>query len=217
MRRIALAVSLSLGLILAACGDDDEAVSKPKPPPTLAFASVTSAGGPLWTPASSENCVELGSDPAQTLVFAVTATDFTLRPPGACGSLRPCGVAVLFMDDVEVARAGTANISLPFANAEGGLGTGQRSFRVELRDHLGEVVLGAEQQVISAEVALDVRAPGGCVPDLDGGSDAPSDAPPDSPEDAGSDAEAGTDAQSDASDAASDAPGADASADAASD
>jgi hypothetical protein len=204
--------------VATACGDDDETVSTPKPPPELAITEVRSAGGPVWTPGSGESCVEAGSDPSGSLLVSIAPKNFTLRPPGACGSLRPCGTAVLMLDGTQAAESGSNVLSVAFGGPDAGLAFGEHTFRAELRDHLGDVVLDAEQQVVSNEVVLEVRAPGGCTGATDAGSDAPADgaadAGNDAAEDAASDAsadaaaDAGTDGTSPDSgtDAASDAP-----------
>jgi hypothetical protein len=207
-----------LAFALVACGDDEETVSTPKEPPELSIESVTSAGGPTWTPASGESCVEVGQDPAGTIVVTIQALNFSLRPPGACGSLRPCGIAVLFVDGAQSAQSGTDALGAPFG-ADAGAALGEHTFRVELRDHLGDVLLDPEQKVISAEVVLEVRAPGGCGSSSDAGSDAPTDAPVDAPEDTAADSpvDAPSDAGSDSGDAGSDGSSSDAASDASGD
>lgn len=217
MRSTALIVVLCA---MTACGDDEETVSRPKPPPELAITKVTSAGGPVWTPASGDSCVEAGSDPGGTVVVEVAAQNFTLRPPGACRSLRPCGTAVLLIDGNQVAESGSNVLGVSFGSLDSGLAVGQHTFRAELRDHLGDVVLAPDQAVISSEVVLEVRAFGGCTGNGDAGSDAAADAGADAGSDAAEDApsEAGADAASDAgADATSPDGGADAAADAAGD
>ncbi len=219
MRRLAWCSLAALSaLALYACGGDDDTSNRPRPPPTLALASVTSAGGPTWTPSSAESCVEIGSDPAGTIVVNVVRQNFELRPPGACGGLRPCGTVVLLIDGDQVAESATEAVGFGFGSS--GLGTGQHLLRVELRDQDGLPVMDPDQKLIGDEATLEVRAPGGCGAGSDagtdtgvedsGGEDALSDAPPtEGGPDATPDAtpDAGTDAAPDASgDASSDAP-----------
>jgi hypothetical protein len=211
VKRRAAAAGLLLALIPSACGDDDTKSPSPKPTPTLAIASVSSAGGPTWAPGSA-GCVEIGSDPGGTILVTLQIKDFSLRPPGACGGLRPCGTALLFLDGATVAESATTAISVPFGQLDAGLGSGHRTFRVELRDHVSAPVVDKELNVIADEVTLEVRAPGGCAGGADSGSDAPPDAPPDAGVDGGEDAgtDAPADAPSETGDATLDAPGPDA-------
>jgi hypothetical protein len=127
---------------------------------------------------------------------------------------------VLLIDGTEVAESATTTLNVGFGAPDAAFGTGQHTFRVELRDHLGDVVLDADQKVIASEAALEVRAAGGCTGTTDGGSDAATDgsadAEADAPSDSGSDAE--PDAPSDSgTDASSDGASSDATADAAAD
>jgi hypothetical protein len=207
MRRAARA-TLLLALVGLACGDDDDKTPAAKPTPTLQIESVTSAGGPTWAPGGSADCVEIGTDPGGTLVVRLRIQHFSLRPPGACGSLRPCGTAVLLLDGSPVAQSATSSISVGFNHFDAAFATGQRVFRVELHDHLGALLLDKEQNPITDEVTLDVRLPGGCGTGPDAGQDA---GPPDA-SDAGEEAsvDAATDAPVEASDAQVDSPGSDA-------
>lgn len=191
----------------AACGSDEAAPETPKPTPTLTITGMRSAGGPSWAPGSG-SCVELGTDPDATVIVTVAVTDFTLRPPGACGSARPCGTVLLTIDGTTLAQAASTEVPAKLGQTDAGV-LGERSFRVELRDHLGDVVLDPEQRVIADEVVVEVRTAGGCSGAPDAAADAPPDATADAEPDATADAAseagdaAGPDAASDASDAAS--------------
>lgn len=210
MKRLTAIVLAALAF--AACGDDEEATPAPKPPPTLSITQVSSAGGPVWTPESASNCVEIGTDPGGTLLVGFAKQNFELRPPGACGNLDPCGTAVLLLDQSQVSQSSTTSLSAAFSAPDAALGSGEHTFRVELRDQQGEPVLDKEQKLIADEVVLEVRAPGGCIGGADGGSDAASeggsDAGPDGSE-GGSDA--ALDGAAEGGDASSDAPSSDAS------
>ena len=223
-KHLTRATALALvSALAAACGGDDEAPAAPRPTPTLAVSSLSSAGGPTWTPESGD-CVAVGADPAGTVVVSIAVEHFTLRPPGACGGIRPCGTAVLFVDESQVDQSSSQALAASFSGGDGGLAPGEHTFRVELRDHLGDVVLAPDDRVISDEVVVVVAGPGGCgsadagvdaapdagdggsdaAPDapLDGSPDAPLDAPPDAPSDSPADASDG--GVVDASDAAQD-------------
>jgi hypothetical protein len=206
MQRAALAW-IACAVVALACGDDEASAPAPKPPPTLAIASVSSAGGPTWTPGSA-TCVEVGSDPAGTLVVGLQIEHFSLRAPGACAGLRPCGTAVLLLDGSSVAESATTAISLRLLESDASIEPGPREFRVELRDHTGAQVLDQELNPVSDEVTLDVRLPGGCTGLPDAGPDAPADAGDGG--DAPDGGDAANDASPDAFDAETDASGPDA-------
>ncbi len=213
------ALGLAGALVVAACSGDDETASPaPLPPPGVAIVSVQGVGGPVWTPAK-QGCVELGHDAEQTVVVTITTSDFVLRPPGTCGSSRQCGTAVLRVDPSgtgEALRIEAAQVAIEAKLAT--LGAGNRTFRVELENRLGEPVIDQETKApLFAEITVDVQPVGGCTGASDAGPDADAAAA-----DAMSDAEAGIDAPDDAADAAgasddasSDAADADAASDAA--
>ncbi|MBI3202297.1 MAG: hypothetical protein HYZ29_12195 [Myxococcales bacterium] len=199
---LAVGLGLFAALVMTACGDDDESTPPAAPPPpVLSIARVQGVGGPSWRP-DDPGCVELGHDADQTVVVTLELANFTLRPPGTCGSARVCGTAVLRVDpsgEAEALRVQAAQSTIEAGLAT--LGAGQHTFRVELRDRNGEPVLDAETKApLFSEVALEVKPVGGCGGGTDGGTDGGSDASPDA--DASSDASPDADAESDASDAA---------------
>jgi len=222
--RILLGAALVGGTVaaLSACSSDSSSgTTIPQPPPSMTIAAIQSVGGPRWEPGQAA-CVEIGRDPAQTLAVILDVENFSLRPPGACGSLRQCGRALLRVDPAGDGEA--IRIEAPKATLEvsfDGVALGSHTFRAELRDQRGDPVENKEAgAVLFSEVTLEVKDVGGCggtIPDagsdadtdaasdassdadIDAASDASSDADTDASTDAGSDADAATDAASAAS------------------
>jgi hypothetical protein len=214
-RRASAALIAIIGAGLAvSCGGDDE-VQPPKPatPPTMAIASLTSAGGPQWKRGDSDTCVERGRDDRDTIVLTVSLTDFVLRPPGTC-NVNACGQLLVRVDpsgDSEAVRIGAAqtSVDLPFND----LPDGSHTLRAELNYTSGKSVLDVDKNPLVDEVTVDLRPIGGCTGATDAGTDAPTDAAIDAANDGASDAsddaDTGTDAPTDASsdaDAGPDAP-----------
>ncbi len=189
------------GLTLPSCGGGGGGNTEPAAPlgpPTLTITS----------PAVGA-CVELGTDPDQTVLVEVALENWTLRPPGGCGSAAQCGYLVLFVDPVDGdERAPDASSAAPVINLKlGGRSDalGPHTLRVELRNGDDSVAItGDGGPPLRAELEVTVRASGTCsgTPPVDAGADA------------GPDADASTDGASDAPvDAANDDAGVDASRD----
>lgn len=224
-KRIVLGALLALGTtygITACGGDDDSPVVLVLPDPTLALVAIQPVGGPRWEPGGG-TCVEIGHDPGQTIAVLV-ATNYKLRPPGACGSTSQCGSLLLRLDpsgDTEALRiqSPSSTIEVPFES----LALGTHTFRVELLGATGKNVIdklddsATYKQPLVTEVTLDVTAVGDCNPSVTDAGDASTDAETDASTDAGdagaeaeagddADIDANTDAETDASeDASSDA------------
>lgn len=209
--KLGVLVAISVGSIAAsACSDDETVVSSgPSVPPSLEIQSLSPVGGPSWT-AGSDGCVEVGRDPDQTIVVVLNVSDFSLRPPGTCGSIRQCGVAVLRVDPAdenELLRVDSAQEAVPAPFA--GLPLGPHTFQVELVSDDGDPVIDEDAGVpLVRSVSVEVKAAGECGGSVDAGPDA-SDAGTDAPDDATPDAgDAPADAASDtATDAAADVSG----------
>ena len=209
--RVAGCLAVVSSAWLVACGSDSTPIStSPQVPPAIEIVSVTSVGGPTWTP-GADACVEVGRDADKTVVVLVALDEknFPLRPPGTCGSARQCGTVVLRVDpkaDGELFRLQAAQKTLPVPFAA--LPLGQHTFHVELLGKTGKPVKDPDGggEPLFAEVTLEVKDWGGCGGEVDAGDagDAGQDA-----SDAGTDADADadTDAASDAGDAADDADG----------
>lgn len=206
MRRLTLAASAALALATACGSDDEQRPVTPPPPPTLTLAALRPVGGAEWTPGSG-SCVAPGSDPDGTIGVVVSLENFTLRPPGTCGSLSNCGRLLVRIDPgaTDALRLEAATALVPVKMAP--LGEGPHTFRVELLDRNGEAILGEDKQPLFSEVSVEVSV--GCGASADAGTDA-ADAASDADTEAGADAasdagDAGDDAASDAGDAGSDA------------
>lgn len=208
--------ALALGVSLAAaasCGGSREESATPLGTPTLEIA----------TPGEGA-CVEIGRDPAGTVIVEATVGNWTLRPPEGCTVATQCGFLVLFVDPTDaeddVPEASSASPTLSVELGRLGIGPGSHTFRVELRNDDGsEASIPDGGPILRAEVTVDVRQPFGCnggQPDAgsdagdasmmtEGGTDASVDAGDDAAADASDDADPMTDASPDATlDAATD-------------
>src|SRR5262245_33749129 len=83
--------------IVISCGGDDSTPARPQPPPELSISGLQPVGGPAWKPGDAA-CVEVGRDPNQTIAVLLSVNNFVFRPPGACGTARQCGTAVVRID-----------------------------------------------------------------------------------------------------------------------
>lgn len=166
------AASLALLVTATACGGDDSASSPsaPPPPPELAILELRPAGGPAWAPGGS--CVELGRDPAGTIVASVgpnpspgTLSNWTLRPRWGCEESR-CGYVVIRIDPDSdggaalVESAASTSISLPLALLPEP--AGQHTVRAELHHAVSRTPFETPEGVLAASVEVEITPPGGC-------------------------------------------------------
>ena len=156
---------LTVGAALCiGCGSDDEGKpAAPPPPPSVSIEAVQAVGGGSWSPGAA-GTLELGCEAQQRVVVAVKTTDWTMRPPGACGSLANCGYLLLRVDpeSEHERQAGAAAESVVFSMSGLDAPTGSHVFRVELLGASNDTPAVENGEVVSSEVTLDLSAPASC-------------------------------------------------------
>jgi hypothetical protein len=149
-----------LALSVAACGDDDDEEAAPPPPPTIQIVAIQPAGADPWDGGSA---LTLGCDPERRVVVETQLENWTLQPPGTCGTSN-CGYQVLRVDpesDSEQLAASAASRILVSLSALPSP-TGSHTFRVELRGGISHAPATDGGEVVASQVTLEVADPPSC-------------------------------------------------------
>lgn len=158
------------GAVAAACGDDDEGREPlpPPGPPEIGVVSVSTMPGQTWTPGDelpvALDCalrviVNVGPAPGGVL------TNWTLRPPEACGAIQNCGYVVVSLLDEDGERLfGTAGAQTSLGvDVSSGSVEAVRRLRVELFDgNTEEPFLLEDGGSAAHEIDFELTAPEGC-------------------------------------------------------
>ena len=181
MTRIALC--LLLPLALQGCGGDDETPAEPPVPPNLTLAGFGTVDGTNFD--VDADCIEIGTDADQSLLVRLKGTgvtsigDWSLRPPGTCGSNAACGHLQVRVDPINdgtyalQATGATTTLTLPFArpcpqtaSETECVGiddpTGDHTIEVILRDDDGVAVAEADGSPVRVTADVTLALPGGC-------------------------------------------------------
>jgi hypothetical protein len=190
--------------LLAACGDSNNSKAvAPLDPPELVIARLSPAGGRPVTAPVDGVCVDLATDPDQSLGVIIGVTDpgsgrllnWTLVPPYGCQGAPQCGylrvTAETDSGEALVVDTSSTTATLPLVKLSSPLAP--ITIRVELRDDRGEPALDATGDPFPPAQVSIVREPrcGGEPPPIpdsgvitDSGPVVPPDAPvvvPDAP------------------------------------
>lgn len=196
-------------LSLAACSGSSASSTSSLPPPSLSIANLLPAGGPQWTPGSTE-CLARGQDPDGTVVVVLKIdTDekipnWTLAPPYGCGVTPQCGFVVVTATALDSTGSpiGTPTVRVPavattIAVPLGRLArqTGSDRFRIVVAlwdgTNLKPFTSGDTAMTVQTDVEL-------CTPRIDGGADAAPSAEGDGGRDASASLDGGAEASSNA-------------------
>lgn len=178
-------LTLLMAAFITGCGEGDDEEDAVSGPIELRITSVQHPGGSRWQVGDPEARVRLGCDRAQPLLIEVgpnpeadsesrpgCATNqaacgepgllrnWTLRPPGGCGTAVQCGYVVLLDEDDEALHRAAATSLLaaaPEPNTE-------RTFRVALRRDDGQPFTDTTGAVVSDSVTLAIEPASDCEP-----------------------------------------------------
>ena len=173
--RSGAALLLAAGLVAGACGDDEEGPSSlpPPGPPEIQIVQIVASPGAVWTP---NDPLPLNLDCERRIVVSVgpltngRLTNWTLRPPRACGGIANCGYVVASLLDGAGERLYGTEAALTALAVDLSSGTPEdvRRLRVELYDGATEMPFfntdgGAAADEIDVELAtaMDCEGLGG--------------------------------------------------------
>lgn len=162
-------VALLIAALLVGCSSGSSSTSaKPSGPPSLEILSLTATGHHSYEPAATDPLV-LGCDRSVVVTVGANGTDeipnWTLRGPGACGSVAQCGYVVVQVDpdgSSEAVRAASVLTTIPVSLAGVVSAPGSHHFVAQLYTDDDKPFALADGTGVSAALDVPLELSSGC-------------------------------------------------------